>query len=294
MDYKPRSTAASNLASKTSIFWRILYESFSSSIPPRKGAKIWRRANTKAERHSRIENLRRIRKVGRKQWKRESNYMTSAPMKLPAKLRHVESPDITTEDLIREIKQEVNVEGNFRQLFERSYARIRRYFQRKGFSPEDSSELTQETLISVFKGLKDFRQEAPFDSWLFSIARNIWRSELGRRKAAKRDVHLMPIEPENQGGSDRRAPPTAPSVDPAPDQLNRMIEKEKLHKLHEAILQLPKQRRRCIELRVLHDLSYGDIVGLMGISIGAVKAHLHEAKKELSERLNPYFDEIEL
>lgn len=43
-------------------------------IPPRKGAKIWQHANSKADRHSRDENLRRIRKVGRKEWKRESNY----------------------------------------------------------------------------------------------------------------------------------------------------------------------------------------------------------------------------
>jgi Transposase DDE domain len=45
-----------------------------AAIPLRKGAKIWRRANTKAERHVRDKNLRRIRKVGRKEWKRESNY----------------------------------------------------------------------------------------------------------------------------------------------------------------------------------------------------------------------------
>src|SRR5262249_2967998 len=44
------------------------------AIPPRKGAKIWQRANTKGERHVRDENLRRIREVGRKEWKRESNY----------------------------------------------------------------------------------------------------------------------------------------------------------------------------------------------------------------------------
>jgi Transposase DDE domain len=45
-----------------------------AAIPPRKGAKIWQHANTKGERHVRDENLRRIRKVGRKEWKRESNY----------------------------------------------------------------------------------------------------------------------------------------------------------------------------------------------------------------------------
>jgi len=45
-----------------------------AAIPPRKGAKIWRRANTRAERPVRDGNLRRVRKVGRKEWKRESGY----------------------------------------------------------------------------------------------------------------------------------------------------------------------------------------------------------------------------
>jgi IS5 family transposase len=43
-------------------------------IPPQKRAKIWRHANTKAQRHIRDENLRAIRRTGRAQWKRDSNY----------------------------------------------------------------------------------------------------------------------------------------------------------------------------------------------------------------------------
>lgn len=43
-------------------------------IPPRKGAKIWQHGNSKAERLPRDQALRRIRKVGRKQWKREAGY----------------------------------------------------------------------------------------------------------------------------------------------------------------------------------------------------------------------------
>jgi hypothetical protein len=45
-----------------------------AAIPPQKNAKIWKHGNTKAERLPRDENLRRIRKVGRKKWKIESNY----------------------------------------------------------------------------------------------------------------------------------------------------------------------------------------------------------------------------
>jgi hypothetical protein len=44
------------------------------AIPPRRNARIWQHGNCKAERLARDENLRRIRQVGRAQWKRESGY----------------------------------------------------------------------------------------------------------------------------------------------------------------------------------------------------------------------------
>ena len=45
-----------------------------AAIPPRKGARIWQHGHQQAERHVRDQNLRRIRQVGRKAWKRESDY----------------------------------------------------------------------------------------------------------------------------------------------------------------------------------------------------------------------------
>jgi hypothetical protein len=45
-----------------------------AAIPPQKRARIWRHGNTKAERHIRDENLRAIRRKGRREWKRESGY----------------------------------------------------------------------------------------------------------------------------------------------------------------------------------------------------------------------------
>ena len=43
-------------------------------IPPRKNARIWKHGNTKTERLKRDENLRAIRKNGRKEWKKISGY----------------------------------------------------------------------------------------------------------------------------------------------------------------------------------------------------------------------------
>ena len=45
-----------------------------AAIPPQKRAHIWQHGNRKLERHLRDENLREIRRVGRREWKRESKY----------------------------------------------------------------------------------------------------------------------------------------------------------------------------------------------------------------------------
>jgi Transposase DDE domain len=45
-----------------------------AAIPPRRGARIWQHGNSRAERLVRDENLRSIRKHGRKKWKEEVGY----------------------------------------------------------------------------------------------------------------------------------------------------------------------------------------------------------------------------
>lgn len=45
-----------------------------ATIPPQRNARIWQHGNSKAERLVRDQNLRRIRQVGRANWKKESGY----------------------------------------------------------------------------------------------------------------------------------------------------------------------------------------------------------------------------
>jgi len=111
-----------------------------------------------------------------------------------------------------------------------------------------------------------FRQESPFENWLFSIAGNIWRSESELRTARKRDARLVSLDQEIASGDDEPSTLADRIADPAPDQLDITIEKEKSQKLHETLQQLPEKMRRCTELRVLHGLSYSEIAGLMEIS----------------------------
>jgi IS5 family transposase len=59
---------------KRSCYQELQKRKAKAAIPPQKNARIWQHGNRKQERLSRDENLRRIRQVGRKQWKKEVGY----------------------------------------------------------------------------------------------------------------------------------------------------------------------------------------------------------------------------
>ena len=199
-------------------------------------------------------------------------------------------PDRDPVEVIREIKQGLNDEANFRWLFDRHYAQILRFFRRKGFDPETCRDLTQETFVSVYKGLKDLRQEEHFETWLFAIAHNVWCSLIESRSAQKRSATVLSLEGEDESGD--RLPIGERLADQSADPLTVALQKEKLEKLREALLHLPQQMRHCAQLRVVHDLSYAEIAAVMGISVNTVKAHLHQAQKALRTQLSSYFEEI--
>lgn len=195
-------------------------------------------------------------------------------------------------ELIREIKLGLNVDENFRWLFERHYAQLVRFFRRKGFDPEEARDLTQETFVSVYKGLGELRHEEQFESWLFAIAHNVWCSSIEKRSAQKRSAAILsldaPVETDERLSLAERIP------DDAPDPLGIALEQERLEKLRGAMQHLPQQMKRCVQLRVVHDLSHVEIAKLMGISVNTVKAHLHQARNTLRTQLSSYFEEIEV
>ena len=207
-------------------------------------------------------------------------------------IRPVSSTGRDPVELVREIRQGLNVEDNFHWLFERHYAQILRFFRRKGFLLEDCRDLTQETFVSVYKGIRELRHEEQFESWLFAIAHNVWCSAIESRTALKRSAITLSLEAGSE--SDAQLPLASRIADPSADPLTVALEKEKLEKLRQALEQLPAQMRRCAQLRVAQDLSYAEIAALMGISVNTVKAHLNQAQKALRAQLSSYFEELEV
>jgi hypothetical protein len=91
-----------------------------ASIPPRRNAKIWQHANTKAERLIRDENLRAIRQRGRKAWKVASGYhRRSLAETAMSRFKRILGPTISARTFpgqVADIKVRCNILNKMTQL----------------------------------------------------------------------------------------------------------------------------------------------------------------------------------
>jgi RNA polymerase sigma-70 factor (ECF subfamily) len=184
--------------------------------------------------------------------------------------------------LVERIQAGIDYQRSCEQLYRLFRQRVHGFFAARGFSFDECKELTQETFIRVFGGISGLQHPNRFASWLFEIAGNVYRNELRRRGAAKRDASEESIEGMVESRAQGRpdALGALRSTDPGP--LDRALREEDLARLRCGLEQLPPQMRRCLYLRLYQGLMYREIASVLRISIDTVKSHLHQAQKRLA------------
>jgi RNA polymerase sigma-70 factor (ECF subfamily) len=176
---------------------------------------------------------------------------------------------------------------SFEQVFHQHYRLVLAFFTRRGFTPQESEDLTQEAFFRVYRSRDSFRGDSQFTTWLFQICTNLFRNNVRDRSAQKRDAQEVSLDSAIQSGENGTAEGTFAAKDEGP--LEQALREEAKEKLREALSALPPQMRRCVELRVNEDLKYREIAERMGISIETVKAHLFQARQILKGKLGDYF-----
>jgi RNA polymerase sigma factor (sigma-70 family) len=164
----------------------------------------------------------------------------------------------------------------FKSYYQRYYRRVVRFYV-NGFrlAEEDAEELTQEAFIRFYEAMDEYRGDA---EWAFfeTIARNLAYNRIRFWKTQKRSAQIVEIDdPET------REEPAAPD---APDYAEQQEESHRRERLHEAIAELPRGQRECMQLW-LEDFKYDEIATALHISMDAVKSRLRDAKKILRARL---------
>ena len=138
---------------------------------------------------------------------------------------------------------------------------------------EDARDVVQDAYLRAYKGLKRFREEAQFSTWLYRITANCASTTLSRRSKNTHDD----LEDEETMADERH------DYDP---QFRAELSLER-DRVSAAVANLPPRLRAVVVLRDIYDLPHEAIAEELGISEAAAKVRLHRARKKLRERLLP-------
>ena len=139
-----------------------------------------------------------------------------------------------------------------------------------------AEELAQEVFIRVFRAAKNYRPEARFSTWLFTIVRNVCSNY--RAREGKQDL-AESIEAQSE---------SIVLVSRHQDPQESVIRKEAEEKVQQAILTLPDSLRLPLVLHHFSNRSYEEIAAILDLSLSAVKVRIHRAKLALLEKLSEY------
>jgi RNA polymerase sigma-70 factor (ECF subfamily) len=146
---------------------------------------------------------------------------------------------------------------------------------------DDAAEALQDALLSAYRGLKNFKAESTFSTWLYRVATNAALMKYRKR----RDGHVS-LE-RSQSDNEDAEPLALPDWSAQP--LDELLDTETREVMQEGIDRLPEELRIVFVLRDVEGLSNGEVSEVLDLSIPAVKSRLHRARLQLRNRLDRYF-----
>lgn len=187
---------------------------------------------------------------------------------------------------IQGLSDPARAEASLEFLHRRYAGWIQKLLMGRSLDRETAEDLTQKTFLRVFRGSGKFETIVEFEAWLKQIAVNLRRNHVRDQYAVKRNAPEDSLDElvEKHG-------PAVPARRETTERgaLERFLDNERRHEVGRALQTLPPAMRRCLVLRLFHEMTYQEIADQVGITIGTVKAHLHQGRARLRERLAPYF-----
>jgi RNA polymerase sigma-70 factor (ECF subfamily) len=146
---------------------------------------------------------------------------------------------------------------------------------------DDAAEALQDAFLSAYRGLKNFKAESTFSTWLYRVATNA--SLMKYRK--RRDDHVS-LE-QSQSYQQDAEPLAIPDWSQQP--LEELLDSETREVMEEGLRRLPEDLRTVFILRDEEGHSNAEVAEILDLSVAAVKSRLHRARIVLRDRLDRYF-----
>lgn len=133
-----------------------------------------------------------------------------------------------------------------------------------------AEELAQEAFLRAYRSLGGWRREAAFSTWLFTLATNLYRSDLRRVPAI-----MVPLDRIAELREAR-----------TPD--GNLHDADRDRTVRRAIAALPPIYKEAIILYYFHDMDMESAARSLGVPEGTLKARLSRARKILRGKLESF------
>lgn len=183
------------------------------------------------------------------------------------------SPDSEDQTLI--VQFLAGEERAFAALFRKYQGRFlcvaRRFLNDEG----EAEDVTQETFLDIYYGLRGFRRGSSFHTWAYRIL--VRKCGERRKRIARRGPVSTSISMENL--RDLPAPEDLPIAD------SLLIQ--------ETLQRLPDEARMTLILKYYEQLSSEEIAEVLNCNVGQAKMRAHRAKNALKDLLKPLWENKE-
>jgi RNA polymerase sigma-70 factor (ECF subfamily) len=157
----------------------------------------------------------------------------------------------------------------FDRIVDRHQRTIYRLCYRFVHDHAQADDLVQDVFLRAWRGVARFKGESSVATWLYRIAVNASLTRVSRRTPAHDPLDARSLVDQRHE-----------------DQCARVVRRERAQKLRRAVAQLPKRQRATLVLRVYHGLTHKEIAGILGNSVGSVKANFFHALRNLRRLLS--------
>jgi RNA polymerase sigma-70 factor (ECF subfamily) len=141
---------------------------------------------------------------------------------------------------------------------------------------EDARDVVQEAFLRAYRGLKGFKGEAKFSSWLYRITLNLCRDAIRRDRRA-------PLVTAPEGVDPIELAESQPSNDESVEDL--VARREMSRAVARAMAELPEEQRVAIVLKEYHGLTFQEIAETLNCPLSTVKTRLYQGLSVLRRRL---------
>jgi RNA polymerase sigma-70 factor (ECF subfamily) len=141
---------------------------------------------------------------------------------------------------------------------------------------EDARDVVQEAFLRAFRGLKGFKGQAKFSSWLYRITLNLCRDWMRRERRAP--IVAVPAGTDPNTLADELPAPTV--------SVEELVGRRQMSEaVARAMAELPEEQRAAILLKEFHGLTFQEIADTLQCPLSTVKTRLYQGLSVLRRRL---------